>query len=142
MTTATWRPRRARIVPYVLAAVVVLGMILLAVVMPAPWALGDRIGLVAIGLAVAGVLHILARSRITADDEGVTVVNGLRTHEFEWAELLGVTMSEGAPWPTLDLADGSTVPVLGIQASDGERANRALAELAALIHERGEARDH
>ncbi|MEV5752821.1 PH domain-containing protein [Actinoallomurus sp. NPDC052308] len=142
MTTATWRPQRARIVPYVLAAVVVLSMIVLAVVMPAPWSLGDRIGLVAIGLAVAGVLHILARSRVTADDEGLTVVNGLLTHEYEWAELLGITMSEGAPWPTLDLADGSTAPVMGIQASDGERANRALAELAALIHERGEAKNH
>jgi hypothetical protein len=49
-----------------------------------------------------------------------------------------VSMAEGAPWPTLDLADGSTVAVMGIQSSDGERANRALAELATLIRERGE----
>ncbi|MEV0398998.1 PH domain-containing protein [Actinoallomurus sp. NPDC050550] len=138
MTTATWRPRRARIVPYVLATVVVAGMIALAVVMPAPWSLGDRIGLVAIGLIVAGILHMLARSRVTADPDGVTVVNGLRTHEYEWAEVLGVSMAEGAPWPSLDLADGSTVAVMGIQSSDGERANRALAELATLIRERGE----
>jgi hypothetical protein len=139
MTTATWRPRRARIVPYVLAAVVVLSMIVLAVVMPAPWGLGDRLGLVAIGLIVAGILHMLARSRVTADPEGVTVVNGLRTHEYDWAELIGVSMAEGAPWPTLDLADGSTVAIMGIQASDGDRADRALAELSALIRERGEA---
>ncbi|WP_433184848.1 PH domain-containing protein [Actinoallomurus sp. CA-150999] len=138
MTTATWRPRRARIVPYVLATVVVVGMIALAVVMPALWGLGDRIGLVAIGLIVAGILHMLARSRVTADPDGVTVVNGLRTHEYEWAEVLGVSMAEGAPWPSLDLADGSTVAVMGIQSSDGERANRALGELAALIRERGE----
>ncbi|GAA4625356.1 PH domain-containing protein [Actinoallomurus vinaceus] len=138
MTTATWRPRRARIVPYVLATVVVLSMIALAVVMPAPWSLGDRIGLVAIGLVVAGILHMLARSRVTADPDGVTVVNGLRTHEYEWAEVLGVSMAEGAPWPTLDLSDGSTVAVMGIQSSDGERADRALAELTTLIHERGE----
>jgi hypothetical protein len=142
MTTATWRPRRARIVPYVLATVVVVGMIGLAVAMPAPWALGDRIGLVAIGLIVAGVLYMLARSRVTADPEGVTVVNGLRTHEYEWAEVLGVSMAEGAPWPTLDLSDGSTVAVMGIQSSDGERANRALAELTALIRERGETTGH
>ena len=139
MTTKTWRPRRARIVPYVLAAVVVLGMIGLAAAMPAPWALGDRIGLVAIGLIVAGILHILARSRVTVDDEGIIVVNGLRTHEYEWAEVLGVSMAEGGPWPSLDLTDGSTVPVMGIQSSDGERSDRAIAELAALIHERGEA---
>src|SRR4051794_30485542 len=142
MTAATWRPRRARIIPYVLALVVVAGMVVLAVAMPPTWHLGDRLGLVAGGLLVAGVLHMLARSRITADDRGVTVVNGLRTHEYEWAEVLGVSMPEGAPWPTLDLSDGSTVAVMGIQSSDGERANRALAELATLIRERGETTGH
>jgi hypothetical protein len=139
MTTATWRPRRARIIPYVLAVVVVAGMVVLAVAMPSNWALGDRIGLVVIGLIIASVLHMLARSRVTADDRGLIVVNGLRTHEYEWAEILGVSMGEGAPWPTLDLADGSTIPAMGIQASDGDRAHRAVAELAALVHERGEA---
>jgi hypothetical protein len=140
VTAATWRPRRARVIPYVLAVVVVAGMVALAVGMPSNWALGDRIGLVVIGLIVAGILHILARSRVIADDRGVTVVNGLRTHEYEWAEILGVSMPEGAPWPTLDLADGSTLPAMGIQASDGDRARYAVAELAALVHERGEAR--
>jgi hypothetical protein len=141
VTVATWRPRRARIIPYVLAVVVVFGLVVLAVAMPSNWALGDRIGLVVIGLIVAGILHMLARSRITADDRGLTIVNGLRTHEYEWAEVLGVSMSEGAPWPTLDLADGSTVAAMGIQASDGDRARRAIAELTALVHERGEARE-
>ncbi|GLY71999.1 PH domain-containing protein [Actinoallomurus iriomotensis] len=141
MTAATWRPHRARIIPYVLAVVVVAGSVALAVGMPSNWAVGDRIGLVVIGLILAGILHILARSRITADDRGVTVVNGLRTHEYEWAEILGVSMPEGAPWPMLDLADGSTLPAMGIQASDGDRARHAVAELAALVHERGEARD-
>jgi Bacterial PH domain len=139
MTAATWRPRRARIIPYVLAVVVVAGMVVLAVAMPSNWGLGDRIGLVFVGLAIAGVLHMLARSRVTAEDRGLTVVNGLRTHEFEWAEVLGVSMAEGAPWPTLDLADGSTIGAMGIQASDGDRARRAVAELATLVRERGEA---
>jgi hypothetical protein len=139
MTAATWRPRRARIVPYVLAVVVVAGMVVLAAAMPSNWALGDRIGLVVIALIVAGILHMLARSRVTADDRGLTLVNALRTHEYEWAEILGVTMAEGSPWPMLDLADGSTVAAMGIQASDGARARSAVAELTAMVHERGEA---
>jgi hypothetical protein len=141
VATATWRPRRARVIPYVLAVVVVAGMVVLAVAMPPNWALGDRIGLVVIGLIIAWVLHVLARSRVTADDRGLTVVNGLRTHRLEWAEVLGVSMGEGAPWPTLDVADGSVIPVMGIQSSDGDRARRAVAELAAMVHERGEAAD-
>lgn len=141
MTAATWRPRRVRTISYALALVVVTGMVVLAAAMPSTWGLGDRIGFVVIGLIVAGILHILARSRVTADDRGLVLVNGLRTHEFEWAEVLGVSMTVGAPWPTLDLADGSTVPAMGIQASDGDRAHRAVADLLALIHERGEARE-
>lgn len=54
-------------------------------------------------------------------------------------QVLSVTMAEGAPWPTLDLADGSVVPAMGIQASDGDRAHRAVAELAAMVRARGEA---
>jgi hypothetical protein len=141
VAAATWRPRRVRIISYALAVVVVAGMVALAVGMPSNWGLGDRIGLVFIGLVVAGILHILARSRVTADDRGLTVVNGLRTHEYEWAEVLAVSMPEGAPWPSLDLADGLTLPAMGIQASDGDRAHRAVAELATLLHERGEARE-
>lgn len=139
MTPATWRPRLARTISYALATVVVAGMVVLAVAMPATWGLGDRIGFVVIGLIVAWILHVLARSRLTADDRGLTVVNGLRTHEYEWAEVLGVSMAEGAPWPTLDLADGSVVAAMGIQASDGDRARRAVAELSAMVHEHGEA---
>jgi Bacterial PH domain len=139
VTTATWRPHWPRIIPYVLASVVVVGMVVLAVAMPSNWGLGDRIGFVVIGLIVAGILHMLARSRVIADDSGLTIVNALRTHEYEWAEVLGVTMAEGAPWPTIDLADGSVVPAMGIQASDGDRAHRAVAELAAMVHARGEA---
>ena len=139
MTAATWRPGRARTIPYVLAVVVVAGMVALAAAMPSNWALGDRIGLVVIGLIVAGILHMLARSRVVADDRGLTLVNALRTHEYEWAEVLGVTMTEGAPWPTIDLADGSAVAAMGIQASDGDRARLAVAELAAMVHARGEA---
>lgn len=136
----TWRPLRARVVPYVLAAVVVPAVTVLAVAMPPPWSTADRIGFVAIGLAIAAGLHLLARSRVSAGDRGLTVVNGLRTREYEWPQVLGVSMVEGAPWPTIDLADGSTAAAMGIQASDGERARRAVADLAALIHEHGEAR--
>jgi hypothetical protein len=42
-------------------------------------------------------------------------------------------MPPGAPWVTLDLADGTAVPAMGIQASDGGRARLALRELRALI---------
>jgi hypothetical protein len=135
----TWRPFRSRLIAYTLAGVIVLGMITLAIVVAPPFGLGDRIGLVAFGLAIAAILHMLARSRVIADEQGLTVVNPLRTHRYDWAEVLRVTMVQGDPWPTLDLADGTSVGAMGIQGSEGERARRAITELQALLRERGEA---
>jgi hypothetical protein len=123
----------------VLASVVMITMVVLAVAVAPPFKIVDRAGLVLFGAAVAGLLYLLGRSRITADATGLTVVNPVRTRRFTWAEVLGVTMGEAEPWPTLDLADGSTVSAMGIQRSDGDRARQALAELRALLHERGEA---
>ena len=124
-----------------LAVLVLITMTVLAVVIAPPFTLADRVGLVLIGLAIAALLYQLGRCRVSADDAGVTLVNPFRTRRLAWAEVLGVTMAEGEPWPTLDLADGSTVSAMGIQRSDGPRARQALAELRALVHERGEAAD-
>jgi hypothetical protein len=137
----TWRPRRSRRMAIVLAVVAVLTMTTLAIVVAPQFGLADRIGLVLLGLAIAGLLYLLGRCRVTAGTEGLTLVNPVRTMRLEWAEILRVNMSEGEPWPTLDIADGSTVSAMGIQRSDGDRARQAVAELRALLHEHGEAPD-
>jgi hypothetical protein len=63
------------------------------------------------------------------------VVNGYRRRQFAWEEVLAIHLPPGAPWVTLDLADGTAVPAMGIQASDGGRAKAAVRELRALIAE-------
>ncbi|ETK36365.1 PH domain-containing protein [Microbispora sp. ATCC PTA-5024] len=137
----TWRPRRAPIIAYGLAAVMIGGSVLLAVVLPPMFGVPDRIGIVVFGLLVAAVLHLLGRLRVSADERGVTVVNPLRVHHYEWPELLDVTMVEGDPWPKLDLANGLSLGAMGIQSTERERSRRAVSELGALIRERGEAPD-
>jgi hypothetical protein len=137
----TWRPRRSRRMAVVLATAVVITMVTLAVIVAPPFSMADRVGLVLLGLAIAALLSLLGRCRVGADAAGLTLVNPFRTRRLAWAEVLGVSMGDGEPWPTLDLADGSTVSAMGIQRSDGDRARRALAELRALLHERGEASD-
>jgi hypothetical protein len=47
--------------------------------------------------------------------------------------VIAVRLPPGAPWVTLDLADGNTVAVMGIQGSDGARARLAVRELRALV---------
>ncbi|MFC5731339.1 MULTISPECIES: PH domain-containing protein [Nocardioides] len=88
------------------------------------------IGFVLLGLAL---LNALARSRVVATAQGLTVVNGYRTRSYEWAEVIALRMPVGAPWPSLDISDGTTVPVMGIHASDGARAKHAVLALKALV---------
>lgn len=90
-------------------------------------------GLVLAGLAL---MFALARSRVTATVDRLVVVNGYRHHEYEWAEVIAIRMPPGAPWPTMDLADGTTVSVMGIHGSDGDRARGAVRELRAVLDAR------
>lgn len=87
----------------------------------------------AVALLAAACGHALARSRVKATADHLLVVNGYRSRRFEWPEVVAVTLPRGAPWAMLDLADGTSVPAMGIQGSDGARARRAARELRALV---------
>jgi len=91
-------------------------------------------GTVAVMLLAAGVAgHAMARCRVDADDDGLTVVNRYRTHRLEWGQVVAVTLRPGNPWAVLDLSDGTTCSAMGIQGSDGARAQAALRELRAVL---------
>jgi PH (Pleckstrin Homology) domain-containing protein len=133
----TWRPFGVRV------AVWVFGGLLLALVVVVWLELGDDIRaqftpfqrgtMVFIGLLLGAAYHSMMRSRITATTDGLTVVNGYRKHTYEWSQLIGVSLRRGAPWGTLDLSDGTTISLLGVQGSDGARARRAVREIRAAI---------
>ena len=89
-----------------------------------------------LGLIGFGALYALIRSRVDAEMDRLIVVNGYRRHEYEWPEVVGVHLPPGAPWVTLDLADGNTVSAMGIQGSDGARAKQAVRQLRALVDQR------
>lgn len=81
----------------------------------------------------AAVGWSLARCRVDAAREGLTVVNGFRTHRLDWPEVVAIRMPRGAPWATLDVADGTTLSVMALQATDGHRAVQAVRDLRELI---------
>ncbi|MDE3720225.1 PH domain-containing protein [Nocardiopsis sp. N85] len=135
----TWRPRVVRMVAYGLGLLIIATMVVLAVILPGDWRFMDRVMLVGLGAAIAAGLHLLARPRLVATEETVTVVNGIRTHVLWWAEIVDVRMPEGEPWPSVDLSDGTTLAVMGIQSADGDRGRAALEEFRLLLRERGEA---
>jgi hypothetical protein len=89
--------------------------------------------LVCLGLLALGLGYALARSRVVAEPDRLVVVNGYRRREFEYAEVVEAHLPPGAPWVTLDLSDGTAVSAMGIQGSDGARAQNALRELRAVL---------
>lgn len=136
----TWRPARTRLVAYGVAVVVVAVMVAIAVLLPRGgergFGLADRLAFVVLGLAGAAFLHVLARPKLVADRDGLLVVNMFRSRRLSWAEVVHVNLRRGDPWVFLDLDDGETLPVMGIQASDGAGARRHAVALRALLAER------
>ncbi|GAA5153446.1 PH domain-containing protein [Nocardioides marinquilinus] len=95
-----------------------------------PFQRGTVIAMYLLGFSL---LYALARSRVVARREGLVVVNGYRRREYAWAQVVAVHLGRGAPWVTLDLADGTSAPAMGIQGSDGARARQAVRQLRALV---------
>ncbi|MEU2165583.1 PH domain-containing protein [Streptomyces chengbuensis] len=130
----TFRPTRTR------AVLLSVGTVMFAVITAVAVALeklspGERISFVLTALLFFGVLALLSRPKVVADDQGVTVVNLTRTRRLDWAEIVRVNLRPGDPWVFLDLSDGTSLPVLGIQpgiarhhAIRDARALRLLAE--------------
>ncbi|MER5660110.1 PH domain-containing protein [Streptomyces mirabilis] len=100
---------------------------------------GEKLSFIFIGALLAGVLLMLSRPKVVADETGVTVVNITSRRHLEWAEILQVNLRPGDPWVFLNLSDGTSLPVLGIQpgiakqrAIQDARALRALAEARSI----------
>lgn len=133
----TWRPFGARLMGTLLGGML---LVLVAAVWIAwgadvrsSFTFWQRATLVGLGLLAFVGWHALVRSRVTADQIGLTVVNGYHRRVFEWSQVLSVNLRRGAPWAGLDLSDGTSIALFAIQGSDGQRAVRAVRELRALV---------
>ena len=142
----TWRPLGPRVVgiavTFALVAVVAVGWLSFDDETRARFTLFQRGTLVFFGLIYLTLMLALIRSRAVAYADRLVVVNGYRRHEYEWPQIVAARLPPGAPWVTLDLADGETASVMGIQGSDGNRARIALRELKSLVAAAGTAGSH
>lgn len=137
MLPKTWRPFGVRAMGIVLV-VCLYGLCALSWIefddeTRAKFTVFEKGTLLFFGLLILVLVHALIRSRVEARPEGLVVVNGYRRRDLAWEQVLAVHLPPGAPWVTLDLADGTAVPAMGIQASDGGRAKAAARELRALV---------
>jgi hypothetical protein len=131
------RPRKV-LIAAVTGAVLIVGLfVAIAVVLRTVqtgvfFRFADQVALVLLGLFIAGGLLLVARPRVRADTEGIEVRNILLTRYLPWSLVERVAFPDGASWARLDLPDDEYLPVLAIQAVDGERAVEAIAKVRAL----------
>lgn len=133
----TWRPLGTRLAGWFFG-------LMLLVVCTAAWLTfddevkdaltwGQRITLLGLGALAGAAFNGLMRSRLRATTDGLVVVNGYRARTYTWAQVVAINLPQGAPWATLDLADGTSVAAVGIQGSDGDRARAAVREVRELL---------
>ncbi|MCP3816996.1 PH domain-containing protein [Streptomyces sp. A3M-1-3] len=130
----TFRPTRTRVV-LLTAGTVMFATITAVALLLETLSAGERTSFVFTAVLLFGVLLLLSRPKVVADDTGVTVVNLTSKRRLAWAQILRVNLRPGDPWVFLDLSDGTSLPALGIQpgiarqqAITDARALRALAE--------------
>jgi hypothetical protein len=142
----TFRPLVTRVVLLTMAAALLVTLTTVAVLMPedgaGPWSTGDRVTVSLTAALISAVLVLLARPKVVADAEGLTVVNLVTRRRLAWPQVIRVSLRDGDAWVHLDLADGTTLPAMGIQPGLARR--RALRDarlLRDLAQTLGEARD-
>ncbi|WP_149179019.1 PH domain-containing protein [Streptomyces sp. TRM49041] len=133
----TFRPRRTRAVLLTIGAAMFAVITVVAVTLDRLHP-GERMSFILTAALFYGVLILLSRPKVVADEDGVIVVNLTRTRRLAWAEILRVNLRVGDPWVFLDLSDGTSLPALGIQPGIGKaQAIRDAQTLRALAESRG-----
>ena len=125
----TFRPGRTRAV-LLTSGVVIFAVITLVALLLEQLSPGEKLSFVFTGALLFGVLALLARVKVVADETGVTVVNIASRRRLEWAEIVQVNLRPGDPWVFLNLSDGTSLPALGIQP--GIAKERAIADARTL----------
>ncbi|MGQ0838911.1 PH domain-containing protein [Actinokineospora sp.] len=92
----------------------------------------DQIAMVGIGVLLACGALWFTRPKVSADAAGIDVRNLLGTTRYPWEVVRSVSFPDGAAFARLELPDDEYVPVMAVQAIDGDRAVAAIRELRRL----------
>ena len=131
------RPRKIAIAAWIGAAAVLVLFVVVAVLLRTSdtgvfFRPTDQGGMIVIGVLVACGVLLLARPRVRADAAGIEVRNFMETRRLPWDVVEKVAFPDGASWARLELIGDDYLPVLAIQALDGQRAVDGIRRLRAL----------
>jgi hypothetical protein len=134
------RPRKLRVIASIVAALFIAVFVVVAVFLKrgdtgVHFATSDQVAMVGIGLALAAGVLWPTWPRVRADEEGVEVRNLLGARRFAWTDVRALSFPDKAWWARLELPADEYVPMIAIQALDGENAVAAMRELRRLHRE-------
>jgi hypothetical protein len=130
------RPRAGRVVAYAVAVAWALLTLALATGFPArvPGAgLADSVGFAVIGVAGVVLLLRLGGVAVLPSEAGIEVRNVVGRRTLDWAEVVDVRFGPHSTWGRLNLSDGTSLQMMGIQSADGGRAAQDAVRLATLV---------
>lgn len=130
-----FRPVGPRIVSYGVMAIITIITIVIGIALrhTSSFTVAEWVTLGVMIAATFAGLHGIARSFVRTTDEGLEILNGYRRHHLDWADIKGIAMNAGAPWPTIVLKDDERVIVFAIQGTDGAAAREALSTIRSHI---------
>lgn len=92
----------------------------------------DQFAMAGIGLLLACGVLLLTRPRLRVGPRGIAVRNILGERVVEWDLDQGLSFPEGSAWARIELPDDEYVPVMAIQANDGDHAVYAVRKFREL----------
>lgn len=94
--------------------------------------LSDQIGVALIGIVEGCAIGLFTRARLRLGPQGIGVRNLVSERVFGWDEIEGLVYPEGKFCARLLLPADEHIPVLAIQARDGDRAVAAMEQFRTL----------
>ncbi len=135
----TVRPRKMRMMAWILAAFIVVAMVVVGVLLKQSstgaltFRTADQLAMIGLGVIIGAGVLILTRPYVRADAAGVEVRNFGGPKRVPWQVVRGVRFSDASPWATLELQDDDAVTMVAIQAVDGEAAAEATEALRRML---------
>lgn len=122
---AIWRPVLIAIV-VVLAIHLTFGLLLDVsyTVLNVRWV--DKAALIGVGVVICGALMLFTRSRLRLGPQGVGVRNLVGERVYAWDDVVGLSYPEKSQWARLLFPYDEHIPVMAIQARDGDAAVEAM----------------
>jgi hypothetical protein len=131
--TLDYRPKRVRVACAIGAVSIFALFTVIGVALTnSTFKSSDKYAMIGLGVVFALGILLIARPRVRADAEGVSIQNIIGGYRLPWTAIRKVTFNRGQPWLYFELENDDTVAVLAVQAVDKEHAVEAVRCLRSL----------